>query len=248
VRACRLTAPHVKQCATIDVLSSGRLLPAFGVGSPRAAEWKVTDRESKGAGARAEEGMEIIVRLWREENVYFHGKHFRLEGATISPRPVQPELPLWIGGSSEAALRRTGRIGTGWQAASETPDEIPSILARIRAFAAEYGRKIDFDHYGAGITFRLGGWDEPIVTRQAEAYRKRIGRDPKLGFAVGDTRVLVERIRAYVDAGISKFILRPMGRDDADFIDQTRRVVDEVLPEVAKMNAAQKLQMIEHHR
>ena len=232
-----------KQCATIDVLSNGRLLPAFGVGSPRAAEWKVTGRESKGAGAMAEEGMEIIWRLWREESVTFRGKHFQLEGATISPRPVQPELPLWIGGSSDAALRRTGRIGTGWQAAGETPDEIPPVLAKIRGFAAEYGRKIDFDHFGAGVAFRLGKWDEPIVARQAEAYQKRTGRDPKLGFAVGDTRVLVERIQAYVDAGISKFILRPMGRDDADFIDQTRRVIDEVLPEVARMNAAQKEQI-----
>jgi len=117
------------------------------------------------------------------------------------------------------------------------------VLAKIRAFAAEYGRSIDFDHYGAGVAFRLGTWDEPIVARQAEAYQKRTGRDPKLGFAVGDTRVLVERIQAYVDAGISKFILRPMGRDDADFIAQTRAVIDEVLPEVARMNAAQKARM-----
>ena len=55
--------------------------------------------------------------------------------------------------------------------------------------------------------------------------------------------MLVERIQAYVDAGISKFILRPMGSSDEDFIAQTRRVIDEVLPEVAKMNAAQKEQM-----
>ena len=231
-----------KQCATIDVLSNGRLLPAFGVGSPRAAEWKVTGREPKGAGAMAEEGMEIIWRLWREDSVTFHGKHFHLEGACISPKPVQPELPLWIGGSSDAALRRTGRIGTGWQAAGEIPEEIPPILAKIRAFAAEYNRTIDFDHYGAGIAFRFGTWDEPIVARQAEAYQKRTARDPKLGFAVGDARVLVERIQAYVDAGISKFVLRPMGSSDEDFLSQTRRMIDEVLPEVAKMNTAQKEQ------
>lgn len=232
-----------KQCATIDVLSNGRLLPAFGVGSPKSAEWKVTGREAKGAGSMAEEGMEIIARLWREDSVTFHGKHFHLEGACISPKPVQPDLPLWIGGSSEAAMRRTGRIGTGWQAAGETPDEIPRVLERIKAYAAEYGRSIDFDHYGAGVAFRFGQWDEPIVARQSEAYQKRTGRDPKMGFAVGDTRALVDRIQAYVDAGISKFILRPMGNDDADFIDQTQRVIREVLPEVTKMNAAQKAQM-----
>ena len=219
-----------KQCATIDVLSGGRLLPAFGVGSPRAAEWKVTGREAKGAGAMAEEGMQIISRLWKEENVTFHGGHFHLEGATISPRPVQKELPLWVGGSSEAALRRTARIGTGWQAGGETPQELGPIVARIKALTAECGRSIDADHYGAGIAFRFGNWEEDIVARQAAAYQKRTARDPRLAFAVGDARVLVERIRGYIDAGICKFILRPMGRDDADFLDQSKRVIAEVMP------------------
>src|SRR5476651_2341566 len=72
-----------KQCATIDFLSYGRLLPAFGVGSPRAPEWQVIGRPSKGAGTMAEEGMEIIARLWREDSVTFHGKFFHFDDACI---------------------------------------------------------------------------------------------------------------------------------------------------------------------
>jgi hypothetical protein len=68
------------------------------------------------------------------------------------------------------------------------------------------------------------------VARQAEAYQKRTGRDPKLGFAVGDTQVLVGRIRAYVDAGISKFILRPLCPPDR-MLDQLALAADRVIPD-----------------
>lgn len=229
-----------KQCATIDVLSGGRLLPAFGVGSPRAPEWKMTGRSSQGAGAMAEEGMEIMARLWAEESVTFHGRHFRLDGAAISPRPVQRPLPLWIGGSSDAAIRRTARLGTGWQAGSETPEEVRPVVARIKALAAEHGRRFDPAHFGAGVSFRFGSWDDPAVARHGESYRRRIGRDPREAFAVGDAGVILERIRAYVDAGIAKFILRPIGGDDADMLAQTRLLVKEILPGVAALEAQRK--------
>ena len=62
-------------------------------------------------------------RLWREDSVDFVGEHYRLSGATISPKPVQANLPMWIGGASEAAIRRTARVGTGWQGGPETPAE-----------------------------------------------------------------------------------------------------------------------------
>lgn len=226
-----------KQCATIDVLSGGRLLPAFGVGSPQAPEWQVTGRASKGAGAKAEEGMEIMARLWSEDSVTFHGKHFHYENASISPRPVQEKLPLWIGGTSEAAMRRTARLGTGWLGGGETPDELRPVVARIKTLASEYGRSIDADHFGAGIAFRFGTWNEDIVTRHGEAYRKRTGRDQRLTFAVGDAEVILERARSYVGAGIAKFILRPIARGDADTIAQTQALIAEVLPGIAALNA-----------
>ena len=103
-----------KQCATIDVLSEGRLLPAFGIGSPMAPEWKALGLDTRSRGAKTDEGLEIIARLWREEKVDFQGTHYKLSGASISPKPVQPDLPMWIGGGSEAAIKRTARYGTGW--------------------------------------------------------------------------------------------------------------------------------------
>ncbi|HTV45888.1 MAG TPA: LLM class flavin-dependent oxidoreductase [Stellaceae bacterium] len=222
-----------KQCATIDVLSEGRLLPAFGIGSPLAPEWRTLNLDTKTRGRKTDEGLEIIRRLWSEDAVDFAGVHYRLSGASISPKPVQPDLPMWIGGSSEAAIRRTARFGTGWQAGSETPDDIGAVIAAIRAAAIAAGRPIDDDHYGTGIAFRFGRADEPGLERLFDAYRRRTGRDPQKYFAIGDAAAIVERIGRYVEAGISKFILRPAAKGDTEMTGQTRRLAEEVLPLVA---------------
>ena len=219
-----------KQCATIDVLSEGRLLPGFGIGSPNAPEWKALNQDTSMRGRKTDEGLEIVRRLWTEDSVDFAGVHFRLSGASISPKPVQPDLPMWIGGSSEAAIRRTARIGTGWQAGPETPPEAAQVVARIKTAAGEAGRAIEEDHYGAGFPFRFGRTDEPGLVKLMDAYRKRTGRDPLNYFAVGDADTIAARIAEYVEAGVFKFILRPAGRGDEEVLAQTRRLVEEVLP------------------
>ncbi len=222
-----------KECATIDVLSNGRLLPAFGVGSKTNPYWRVTGNEFKGSGAKAEEGMEIIARLWREEKVTFHGNFYRVTDATISPRPVQKNLPLWIGGSSKPAIRRTARLGTGWQAGNETPAEVGPVVAAIKEKTKEYGRSIDEDHFGTGFHYRFGSWDEEISGRYAESYKRRApNKDPRHHMAIGGAADVIHRIKEFADAGIYKFILRPIGKDDDDIIEQTRLLSEKVIPEV----------------
>ena len=221
-----------KQCATIDVLSDGRLLPGFGVGSPLAPEWVTLNVETKSRGRKTDEGLEIIRRLWTEEKVDFEGTHYKLSGAGILPKPVQSDLPMWIGGSSEAAIRRTARFGTGWQAGAETPEEVAKVISAIRAAVVAAGRSIDEDHYGAAFPFRFGRPDDAGLARLMDAYQRRTGRDPLSYFAIGDAAAIVTRIAAYIEAGASKFILRPIGRGDDDLLDQTRRLIEEVLPVV----------------
>ena len=222
-----------RQCATIDYLSNGRLLPAFGIGSPLGPEWKTLNLDTKTRGRKTDEGLEVIRRLWSQDKVDFEGVHYHLSGATLSPKPVQSDLPMWIGGSSEAAIKRTAKYGTGWQAGPETPAQAKEVVAAIRQAAAEEGRTIDDDHYGAGIPFRFGHADEPGLAPLFEAYRKRTGRDPADYFAIGDAAAITARIGAYVEAGVSKFILRPSAKGDDEIMAQTRRLIDEVLPIVA---------------
>jgi probable F420-dependent oxidoreductase len=219
-----------KQCATIDVLSDGRLLPAFGIGSPLAPEWEALDIDTKTRGRKTDECLEIICRLWREESVDFSGAFYKLKRASIAPKPVQSDLPMWIGGSTDAAIRRTARIGTGWQAGGEPPAEAGRVVAAIKAAAIEAGRLIDEDHYGAGFTFYFGSRDAPVVGKAMDAYAERTGRDATHAFAVGDADTILARVAEYVDAGMSKFILRPLGCDDGSILAQTRLLIEQVLP------------------
>jgi len=226
-----------KQCATVDMLSGGRLLPAFGVGSPRGPEWQARGEAFDKGARRTDEGLAILSRLWSEETVSFEGAFYTLREASISPRPVQNPLPLWIGGSSRAAIGRTAKWGTGWQAGGEAPEEVGPVVAAIRQAAAAEGRPLDPDHFGAGLNARFGSWDEPLVAKAAEAQFRRTGRDPRRQWAVGGAEAILARLAAFVEAGISKFILRPMGRDDEEIMAQTRRIVAEIVPAAEAMTA-----------
>jgi probable F420-dependent oxidoreductase len=220
-----------KQCATIDHLSDGRLLPAFGIGAPQLPEWRALGRSPKGSGAQADEALELMARLWSEDAVSFAGEHYRCEGVSISPRPVQQPLPLWIGGSSPAAIRRTARLGTGWIAGIQTPEQVAPVVEGIQRECARIGREIDPGHFGAGFSYRFGSRSDPIVERTRQVFASfQSELDPERYFAVGGAGEILAQLERYGRAGVSKFVLRPLATDVADLMDQTSRLIDEVLP------------------
>ncbi|HNM76883.1 MAG TPA: LLM class flavin-dependent oxidoreductase [Tepidiformaceae bacterium] len=228
-----------KQCASLDYLSGGRLLPVFGVGGETNPEFAATGRSPKGRGAQSDEALDLLAALWTGEPVTYEGQHYRYRNAVISPRPIQQPLPLWIGGSSEAAIRRTARIGTGWLAGLQSPAQVAPVVAAIRERSAANGRPLDDDHYGAGFAFRFGSWDEPVVQRQASVFA-RIPDAPAPAdyLAIGSAQDIAARIREYIAAGISKFVLRPLAEDDEGLIVQTRRLCEEVIPQFASLRPA----------
>ena len=226
-----------KQCATIDLLSEGRLLPAFGVGNPRSDDWRATATETKGAGRRADEALDVIAALWRGESVDFDGEFHQYREASIRPLPAQAHIPLWIGGHSKTAMRRTARIGTGWVGGTQAPDQTGEVVRGIKAALEVSGRNIDDDHYGAGFSFRFGTHSNPIVTQEIERLASYTpGRDPRSAMAIGGTAEIIERLREFVDAGVSKFILRPIGEGDEDLFQQTKLLIERILPEVPALN------------
>lgn len=222
-----------KECATLDFLSDGRLLPAWGVGGEIAPEFRATKQSPFGRGAKSDEMLDVMVRLWEEDRVTHEGKFYQYEDVTITPKPKQKPLPLWIGGSSDAAIRRTARVGTGWLAGTQSPAQCAEVVTKIRAASAEAGRPLDPDHYGAGFAYRFGNWDEPVVQKAATGFaRIPGGDDPRSVIAVGGPAEIIARAREYADAGISKFVLRPLTESDAEMMAQTQRLIDEVAPEV----------------
>lgn len=129
-----------KEYATVDFLSQGRLDFGIGVG------WSWEEFAACGVpfeqrGARCDEYLEVIRRLWCDEISSFSGKFYTLEDCLLYPKPVQqPMVPITVGGHSKAALRRTARVGSGWYGVNIDPDETATILAELDGYLAEEGR------------------------------------------------------------------------------------------------------------
>ncbi|MDA8952752.1 LLM class flavin-dependent oxidoreductase [Pseudomonadales bacterium] len=225
-----------KACATIDVLSGGRLLPAFGVGSALSRDFIATGRDTKGRGKRTEESLQIMSALWREDSVNFEGEYYQLIDATISPKPVQSPMPLWVGGSAPQAIARTARWGTGWQAGIESAAEIKPVIEAIKINAGELGRKIDDDHFGAGFGFRFGKQSDPMVQKYNEVLEKRLGKDPAAYSAVGGVDEMMAMVEDFHASGAHKFILRPIASGTAEMIEQTQMLVEQLLPAINALN------------
>ena len=216
-----------RQCATLDFLSDGRFLPAVAIGRGDAPEWEATGRSPKGRGKRANEALAVITRLWAEESVDFEGEFFSLRAATISPRPKQQPLPLWLGGSSPAAVRRTARFGNGWLAPLQSPKEAAETVAQIRKEGERIGKPIPDDHYGATILFRIGdGADSPMSKNAPPAMRERLAAVQ----AVGDAGTVLDRLREFREGGVTKFIAIPLANSAEDMIQQCQLLDKEVLP------------------
>jgi probable F420-dependent oxidoreductase len=224
-----------KECATIDYLSAGRLLPMFGVGNDVAPEWQALGLDTRGRGQRSNEMLALLNRLWSEDEVSFEGKFYHYDKVTIAPKPKQQPLPIWIGGSSEAAIERTARYGNGWLAGgAQQPAQVGRVIAAIKERSAALGRPIDYDHYGAGFSYRFGSWEEPAVQRSVQAFRARAGAnvDPRSYLAIGGAQEIIDLVEVLRAVGVSKFVLRPIVTGDDDMLEQTRLLDAEVIPHV----------------
>ncbi|MBN9511252.1 MAG: TIGR03619 family F420-dependent LLM class oxidoreductase [Alphaproteobacteria bacterium] len=150
-----MVVPHrpavltAKMLSTIDVLSGGRLTVGIGAG------WLKEEFEALGLppyaerGAVTDEYIRVFHELWTKDDPRFAGKYAQFENITFAPKPAQrPHPPIWVGGESGPALRRTARLGDGWYPIGTNPAHRLDTLARYRAgiarlhgLIAEAGRK-----------------------------------------------------------------------------------------------------------
>lgn len=128
-----------KEFATLDWLSGGRIDFGIGVGWCKeevlASGYTWEDR-----GARSDEFLELINRLWTQPVASYQGKHFQVAECRLDPKPVQTPLPILVGGHSPAALRRAARYGTGWYGFAINPDQTAPMLTAIDKALAAAGR------------------------------------------------------------------------------------------------------------
>jgi probable F420-dependent oxidoreductase len=190
-----------KELASLAALAPRRLLPVFGLRParpPEAAAFPIPG----GRAAVFDESLELLKLLLTEQNVSFSGKFFTVTGASVGPLPAKP-LDIWLGGSAPEGLRRVGRYGDGWLGSFLTPAEARIAREQIEEAAAAAGREIEDDHYGISLAV---GDITPDFARAIE--RRRPGVDPAT-LAPANWAQAREMIAAYIEAGLSKFVVRP---------------------------------------
>lgn len=225
-----------KELATVDVLSNGRLLPAFGLGTEDEREYEAAGVPKSERAARLDEVVPLLRRLWTEDRVSHHGRFYQLTDVTITPKPVQkPCPPIWFGGRSAAAYRRVGRLGDGWLASFITPDEVRQGVAAIKAAAAAAGRELEPDHYGVIVSYRVAASREQAMAGLTPALaRFRPDVPPEQYCAFGPADECVAMIRRFIDAGASKFVLRP-ACPPQELDEQIELLARRIVPAVERM-------------
>lgn len=225
-----------KEFATIEWLSKGRLFPVLGVGIGNDPYWAATGTSPKARGKISNEMISLIRALLHQEEVDFTGEHFTYRGPGVFPRPNR-SIPLWIGGNSKAAVKRTATMGDGWLGSLVEAEKAGAARRGIEEALKHTGRTIDSDHYGMSLLMRVGAPDDPGVERTKENLRQRLSPrgDPaqiENIFAVGTPEDVTAMLQHHVEQGMSKFVVLPLANDIDDLMVQTELLVERVLPQV----------------
>lgn len=195
-----------KQLVSMAALAPGRVLPAFGLQAVRAWERGAFPVP---AGRRADvfdESLRLLRLLITEPAVTFAGEFFSVDNASVGLLPDAP-LDIWLGGRVDAAFRRVGRYGDGWLASLVTPEEASIGRAAIESVATEYGRVVDPEHFGLSLAIGLGALS-PELARSVATQRRDVDVADLVPVGWAAAR---KRISEYVEAGLSKFVVRPAG-------------------------------------
>jgi len=195
-----------KQLASLAGLAPGRVLPVFGLAPAQPAERALFPVPGGQRAAVFDESLELLRLLLTAEQVTFDGEFFTVADATVGALPAKP-LDIWLGGSAPAGLRRVGRLADGWLGSLQTPNEAGASVRVIQEAAAEAGREVERDHYGLSLPVALNGIPAPLL---ASIGRRRPDADPGALVARGWDGAR-QMIGEYVEAGLSKFVVRPAG-------------------------------------
>ena len=136
---CRNPLFAAKQIATLDVLCDGRLDIGVGIGSPstiKSREYEVLGVNRKQRGKIADDHLRAMKTIWTDHPASYDGRFVKFENAEICPKPLQkPNPPLWVGGWTEAAMKRTAALGDGWLPAWLLPQDIGKRFGEVKAMA-----------------------------------------------------------------------------------------------------------------
>jgi probable F420-dependent oxidoreductase len=223
-----------KMGAALDVASGGRYNFGVGIGGEFPKEFEACGVPVNQRGARTNEALEVITKLWTEKNVTFKGKFTTTNEVSIEPAPAQkPHPPIWVAGRKEPAMRRTAKYANGWIPYMYTPEQLHESLETINRCRKEYGREsapftpgmfIFTAVHTNGDTARQMA-NEKLSKQYNQDFSKLIGK-----YALAGTpEECRKRLQEYIDAG-AKMVILPSACSPNYVDDNTRMIAKEIMP------------------
>ena len=212
----RHPAPVAKQVSTLDHLTEGRLIFGVGVGGEFPKEYELCGVPINERGARLSEGMKVLRKLWSGEPVSHESRFYNFDDIPMQPPGRQPGgPPIWVGGRSDAALRRAGRLSDGYVSYVITPDMFVSALEKIEVAAQEAERNIDAFGTGHLLFMRIDDTYEKALDVATETLSVRYAMDFRKAAqryaALGTPAQVAEKIREFHAAGVRHIMLDLLG-------------------------------------
>ena len=209
-----------KMVSSLDALSGGRVILGIGAGWV-AAESAMLGVPFDERGAMTDEHLRAMQELWTSDTPAFQGKYTSFGAVRFEPKPVQRPLPIWVGGHSRAALKRTVAIGAAWHPINRPPAEILAGRAELARVAALAGRAT-----APAITLR----NDVRVLRAGEAVPPSAHAGRVLA---GEPSALVEQIRELAECGVEHLVLEFLSEDGAALAAQMDAFASRVRPAFA---------------
>jgi probable F420-dependent oxidoreductase len=217
-----------KILATLDVMSGGRIILGAGVGWMREEFEAVQAPPFAERGRVTDEYLRLMREMWTKEPVEFRGAHYRLPSVSALPKPRQKQgIPIWIGGHTDAALRRTGELADAWHPigmrppAMLLPAEYEEKVRIIQAWATKAGR----DPRSIGLSLR--------VPLELAPRRGKAAVSDQPGFR-GTADAVIRHIRGYQALGVSHFVFDLGAPDLKGQLTMMERFAEEVRPKVLR--------------
>jgi probable F420-dependent oxidoreductase len=212
----RHPTPVAKQAATLDLITNGRFVFGLGVGGEFPGEFAAAGVPHNQRGARLDEGIAVLRKLWTGEPVSHDGRFFSFPETQMLPAPARPGgPPIWVGGRTEAAFKRAGALCDGYISYVVTPDQ---YRAALEAIGAHYEKaKRDIPEFGAAhlLFMRLGPTYEQAYEDANALLSKRYAMDfsraTKRYAALGAPADIAAAIEAFYQAGARHLELEFLG-------------------------------------
>lgn len=218
-----------KELATLDRLSGGRLLPAFGLGVADRHEQQAFGVAREERAKRFDEALSVLRACWTQERVTHHGTFFHYDDLQVQPKPLQNPPEVWLGGIAPSELKRVGRLADGWLPSFVTPSDVQTGRRIVEQVAAEHHRSIDEEHYGALIPYAFDALPDAL---EAGLRARRPDLDDVGQLIPRGWSALQDMIGRFVDVGFSKFVVLPIVEPGSagDWEDHLSEAAERLLP------------------